>query len=568
MRPFLNAALLTGLLLMTAFGSVYSQPGADYERRYKAAVRMVQLADYEHAKPELTALRSSPRGPFASYYLALIAFRQKDYNKTRLLLKEITDNYPDWRKLDDVRYLFACTVMETGQYEDALTRLQRIGDPELRTDIDKLERYFLGRVTSLPRLKAMQKEFPSNRNVGLALLELIQRTSTNADDLDLADKLAVQYGLKAAPSPTPMPGKAPPTATTGRAQSKGYYNVAVMFPFRVGTFDAEQRTRSNQYVYDMYEGIKLAKAKLQEEGIAVNLFAYDIDNDPDKVLEVINTPAFQQTDLIIGPLYAEPNRLITAYAGPGGIPVVNPIATSSDLIANQPLVFLAQPSLTQQAEKAVAFAQNLSAVRRAAVYFGSARKDSMLAVAYQKVLQKQGIQVIDWRRVAGTAEVTAANMGFADATKPGCIFLASSNDEDGPLLMDAVRRRSLPCPIIATASAFNEYRTPLATFARHDLYLLYPEFIDAERPEVADFDENYLAKRNIIPSVYTSQGYDLMLFFGRLLAKNAFQERSRIMFKSDTTDYMLSGFDYTQTNDNQVVPIVKIEDGRFVRANE
>jgi hypothetical protein len=59
----------------------------------------------------------------------------------------------------------------------------------------------------------------------------------------------------------------------------------------------------------------------------------------------------------------------------------------------------------------------------------------------------------------------------------------------------------------------------------------------------------------------------MMLFFGRQLAKNGTQLRGRGALRSDTDDYLLSGFDYTQANDNQIVPIVKFESGRFVKVN-
>lgn len=58
-----------------------------------------------------------------------------------------------------------------------------------------------------------------------------------------------------------------------------------------------------------------------------------------------------------------------------------------------------------------------------------------------------------------------------------------------------------------------------------------------------------------------------MLFFGRQLARSGGQLRNRSALRSDTDDYLLSGFDYTKSNDNQIVPIVRYEGGRFVKIN-
>ncbi|CCH53914.1 hypothetical protein BN8_03046 [Fibrisoma limi BUZ 3] len=578
--------LAVGLL---SIAMAKAQVPADLERRYKAAIRLVQTANYERAKTEFNAIiqRGGSLSPYAHYYYALAAYKQKNFTQARLMLRQLMDRFPDWQKMDDARYLFAAVCMEMGQYEDALTAIERIGDPALRPEIDKLERHFLYRVQDLNRLKLMQKEFPDNRNLGLALIDLIQRSSSDKDDLVLSDRLTNRFGLptntpdrpgttttastQSAPAPGATSGR--PSSTTNvtsrpdRSRPKGYYNVAVMFPFRLNEFDAQKRARSNQYVFDLYNGIKMAKEKLKEEGIIINLFAYDVENDPERTQALVNSPAFAQTDLIIGPLYAEPNRIALSFAGQNNVLLINPIATSSELVAGQPMAYLAQPSVSRQAEKAVEFVRSLSAVRRPAIYYGASRRDSLLTAAYVEQLRKQGVQPLEVKKLTGTAQTIADGMKISETNVPGHVFLSSSNEDDGSRLIDALGRRRINVPVIATSSAFDFYKNSVSTFARRELYLLFPDYVDQTRPIVADFQEQYLAQRKIIPSVFASQGYDMMLFFGRQMAKNGTIFRNRSALRSDTDDYVLSGFDYTQNNENQVVPIVKWDGGRFVKVN-
>lgn len=589
-----------GLLLLGQ--PARGQVSPEAERRYKAAVRLVQTRDYERAKADLNAIgqRGGPLAPYAHYYYALAAFRQKNFSQSRLMLKQLMNRFPDWRKMDDAQYLFAAVCLETGQYEEALTALQRIGDPDLRPSVTRLEQSFMGRLTDLTRLKQLNREFPDNRAVGLALIDLILRSGSDRADLELSDRLTNRFGVpgmaSARPSLTPPATTTtaaarpatPVTRPTRTARPKGYYNVAVMFPFRLDEFDADKRSRPNQYVYDLYDGIRMAKAKLQEEGITVNLFAYDVDNDANKTLELVNSPSFSQTDLIIGPLYVEPNRIASAYANQSNVLLLNPIATSSELVANQPMSFLAQASVGRQAQRVAEQARALpGGVSRVAIYFGATRKDSLLAVAYQYELKRQNYQITDFRRMSATAQAMAAAMTLSAGTPPPVrpvsvtalpappavvtlhhVFLASSNDDDGPRLLDALSRRRVSAPLMATATAFDYYRNASSTFTRRELYLLYPEFIDPTREPVIAFQEAYLAMRNTIPSVFAHEGYDMMLFFGRQLAKNGTtQFRNRATLRSDTDDYVLSGFDYTQTNENQVVPIVRYENGAFVKIN-
>lgn len=579
------------LLLWLMAQVATAQISPDAQKKYNAAVKLVQTGNYERAKTDLNAiiLQRGPLAPYASYYYALAAFRQKNVNQARLMLLQLMELFTDWRNMDEARYLLAASYMELGQYEEALKVSQLISDSELRLLLPKLEQNFIPRITDLDRLRKLNKTYPNNRPIGLALIDLIQRKSSDKEDLELSDQLTNRFGVPGVATTTtqPIPSTVGqpnrPLVPVRTNRPKGYYNVAVMFPFRLDGFENDKRGRSNQYAYDLYNGIRMAKAKLQEEGITVNLFAYDLDNDPNKALEVVNSPAFAQTDLIIGPLYVEPNRIASAYANQHGILLLNPMATSSELVMNQPLSYLAQPSLNQQARKAVEQANKLGGIRKVAIYFGTSRRDSLLAQAYLDEIRQQRYQIVDFRKVSGNAQSIGDAMVLTapgsktlpiSTTTPaapinlGHVFFASSNENDGVRMLDALSRRKVSGPLIATASSFDFYRNSANTFTRRDLYLVYPDFIDTSREPVVEFEEQYLEKRHTIPSIFASEGYDMMLFFGRQLARNGLQPGNHASLRSDTDDYLLSGFDYTQSNENQVVPIVKYEDGRLVKINE
>ncbi|RYF72189.1 MAG: amino acid ABC transporter substrate-binding protein [Cytophagaceae bacterium] len=564
-----------GLLANT---EVNAQKTKDIERRYKAGVRLVQLGDYDKARTELQAVmqRDGSYVPFAYYYYADASYRQKRYEAARATLKELIDRFPNWLKKEEAYYLAAAAAYEQGLYDEGLSYTQLIADPDLGNDLDRMEQTFLPRISDLNRLKALQKQYPKNKTLARTLVDFIQRTSSDKEDLELSDRLSNRYGIVPTPVSKPPVGRpvepnvpvsqSATTVRVDRTKAKGYFNVGVLFPFRINRFSTTERGRSNQYVYDLYEGMKLAKTKLMAEGIVVNLFAYDVDNDADQTLDLLNNASFAQNDLLIGPLYTEPNRLVSAFATQNDIPLVNPIATNHELIANQPNAFLAQPSTTQQAIETANFAKEIATNRKVAVYFGASRKDSLLASAYQLALKAQGFQLIEFRRLTGNGTAMAAKMKLTEETKPGHIFLASSNNGDGPSMLDALSKRGVSSPLIATYPAFDYFRNSLSTFTRRDLYLVAPEYMDMERSPTEVFQETYMAKRNIIPSTFAAQGYDMLLFFGRQLARGTI--RSKVLMRSDVSeDYVLSGFDYTKSNDNQVVPIIKFDGSRFVKIN-
>jgi ABC-type branched-subunit amino acid transport system substrate-binding protein len=118
----------------------------------------------------------------------------------------------------------------------------------------------------------------------------------------------------------------------------------------------------------MYQGAKLAKAQLQKEKINVNLQVYDISNEGDQMLEVLNNAYFQTTDLLIGPLYAESNKLANAYCESYQIPLINPISNNEKLLDIFDKSFLAQPSVKMQAIKAAEYVTKQAFLGRNALF--------------------------------------------------------------------------------------------------------------------------------------------------------------------------------------------------------
>ncbi|WP_266365694.1 ABC transporter substrate-binding protein [Tellurirhabdus rosea] len=564
--------ILFAVLCLTV-GIARAQDAA--ERRYRQGVQLVQQGQYEKAKAELTPLlqRRDGLGPYAHYYHALADFRLKNQTGARLMLRQLLDRFPDWNKADDAYYLMAAASFEGGLYEEGLTFLSRLSGTSLKADVQKLESAHFARITELNRLKSLQREYPDNRNLALALIDLIQRTSTDRSDLELSDRLTNRFGVPTA-SASNRPAVTEPVASTTasgvnparpeRNRNKGYFNVGVLFPFRLNQLNPGGTARSNQYALDLYNGMKLAQEKLQQEGVTVNLFAYDVENDAAKMTELLNNPSFIQNDLLFGPLYAEPNRIATEFASRNGLPLVNPISTSSELVASQPLAFLAQPSLTQQALQTLTFARTLGMGKRVAIYFGSTRKDSTLAAIYQQEARKVGFQILEFKKLAGDTE----QITLTEASRAAHILLVSSDEKTGPKLLKTLSARKVTAPVIATSGAFDFTKNSLSVFERSELYLLYPDFVDNKRPEVESFNQAYLETRNIIPSVFAYQGYDMLLFFGRMLARNRGVLPQGPPLKSEREDYLIAGFDYSQSNENRRVPIVKFEEGQFIIANE
>jgi ABC-type branched-subunit amino acid transport system substrate-binding protein len=538
---------------------------ATYEREYKRGVALYKSGDFASAMSVLTPLtaRKYTHGlaPFAHYYWSLAALKTNRLSESRQMLMQLRERFPDWKKMDDVRYVLADVSFQEKQFGEALDYLAEISTPSVKKEAENLKRFYINKLQDIAYLKSLNRQHPADKTVALALIDMIQRTSNEKSDLELSDQLTNRFGVVSSKPSSPVT----PVRQSNNNLQKGYYNVAVALPFRLKEFSPNQRVRSNQFAYDMYEGMKLAKAKLQQEGILVNLFTYDVGNDPEEMVNVVNNANFAQTDLLIGPVYNEPAKLAADFAESNNIFYVHPTSLATDILVNHANTLLLQPSFERQAQQSFDFMRSQpSTNRKLAIYYGASRRDSTLAASYKAKATEAGYQTIDFRK---TREKLDSSATITEVNKPGHVVVFSSNETDGNKVLNMLNKRRINVPILASSLAFNMQNVVSTTLAGREVYIIDTEFIDTSKAQVRDFQTNYLTKRNTIPSIYAMQGYDALLFFGRLLHKYRNQLRSGLDTRIFEDDYLLSGFNYKSSNDNQVVPIVKMDDMRWVLAN-
>ncbi|MFN8348518.1 MAG: ABC transporter substrate-binding protein [Spirosomataceae bacterium] len=541
---------------------------ADYERDYKRAAALYKTGEYALAMNDLMPLTSRKHQnglvPFAHYYYALAAYKTNRPAESRQMLLQLRERYPDWKKMDEVAYLLAELTFRDKQYGEALDYLGEITNASVKKDAEMLKKVYISQLQDLKYLKSLNRQFPSDRLIAVTLIDLIQKTSNDKADLELSDELTNRFGVTP-PSKTTSSEVTPIRKNANNLQ-KGYYNVAVVLPFRMKEFSGNQRVRSNQFAYDMYEGMKLAKAKLQQEGILVNMFTYDVGSDPEDMLDIVNNTNFAQTDLILGPVYNEPAKLAADFAETNNIYFVHPTTLTTDILTNHPNTLMLQPSFERQAAKGFEFMRSLpSGVgRKVAIYYGAARRDSTLAAAYRAKATEAGYQIADFRKTREKLDSTAS---ITEINKPGHVAVFSSTETDGNKVMAMLTKRRITSPLLANAAVFNLQNLQPSSLTGREVYLMDTEFMDTSKPQVRDFQNLYFTKRNTVPSVYALQGYDALLFFGRMLHKYRNQLRTGLDAKAYTDDYLLSGFNYQHSGDNQVVPIIQMDDMRWVRAN-
>lgn len=530
--------LILSLMLLSIFPQINAQKNtSDYETAYKKALQSFKNADYEKAQSEFGVLCNNrietPLVPYSFYFNALSSTKLHKYFEAKTTLRNLLALYSNWAPKDEINYLFANIAFEEKNYFEGLRISKSIINDDFQDDLAEMKAFYIGQIMSQKTLQDLAKKFP-DESILFEKRNKIPANSTNS-----------------------LPA-------TNVKQSKGYYNFGILLPLNLESLESD-KFRKNQYAIDIYQGMKMAKLTLLKEGITVNLFTYDMANNADEMLELVNDESFKKMDLLVGPLYTETNKVATAYCETHKIPIVNPMSNNKKILDDYVLSFLAQPSAEMQAIKASDFVRRQAFMgRNTAIYYTDSPNDSTMASTYRQQMQNVGYEVVKFEKILPFSDDIGSKL---PSNKVSHIFMATSDKKAGLSMITALNKKDYMSPLVTTAEAFNSSNLSNGTLSGREVFCLDPEFVDLDKPEVDGFRKDYLYKYGIIPSYYAFHGYDLALFWGRMIGRNSNNIRKGLDSRDSYKDsYMLSGYNYIKSQDNQILPVTTFQNYKFVLA--
>ena len=186
--------------------------------------------------------------------------------------------------------------------------------------------------------------------------DTVEVTLAPASDLAFASTSAVPL-TDYLPASQPATSLDSPTTTTSERQTGKILKVALMMPLHLdqidqistSKFDIEQRGKKSYRQFEFiefYEGVLLALDKLAEQGISVQLNVVDVSaNTPAQVEAAFVSHNVAQSDFIVALLLRDCFDKAAELAQQAGVYIVNPMATRSELCAENPYMVKIQPSL-------------------------------------------------------------------------------------------------------------------------------------------------------------------------------------------------------------------------------
>ncbi|HRI78616.1 MAG TPA: hypothetical protein PLR06_03695 [Cyclobacteriaceae bacterium] len=570
---------LIGCVMVWISISAFHAGAQDFKRQYKNAKDFFNNGKYnlamESFKPLLVYDKDNPYIEYASFYYAQSALRVGYNAVAKDMLMQIKKLYPTWDQMNEVNYWLAKIYFDRAEYFQGMRVLREVKQEDMIEieEITKLKKNYIFRITDPEVLRMMWEEYPNDAVVGDALAKSISMQPGLLQDRVLLDTVIRHFGL---------PREKYASAAAPLAVMKEKYNVSLLFPFLYTTLDPSPGRKQNQFILDLYEGMRMANDTLKKTGIHINLIAYDTERDPERLRQLLNTPELQNTDLIIGPLLRDETKVVQQFSEKFQINMINPVSNSMDFVGQDPFAFLFQPSLETLGARSAELIAARMKNKNCMVMYSETAKDSTIAANFLKRAGEIGLKVVwfeGYRKetAARIISTLASPVEFDKYKNPiqfrlkidsiGSIFVASDDPLIYTKVISSVETRRDSVVVVGSETWLDNPSVDLTKYERLHVMLMAPNFTPFRQPAFIDFRRKFINTHGLFPPEYmnyTRLGYDFMIIVGQALKKYGVYFQEGLIRDGLLPGRLSRGYKLSPHRDNQEFPFIYFRQGELV----
>jgi tetratricopeptide (TPR) repeat protein len=563
------------IVLPFFFLCLFHVAAQDFKRQYRQAKDLFEEASYSAAMEafkELTVYDpANPYPEYASYYYALSAERLGYASVAKDMLLQIKKLYPTWDQMNEVNYWLCKIYFERREYFQGLLIASQITDPSFQSGLSELKRVYLANIDDIETLKMILEDYTQDKEAARALVKLLGKQPVHLQETELIDSLLTKFDL---------PREQLITNEVPKPILKETYRVALVMPFLAASLDPSPVKKRNQFVLDLYDGMKLAADTLSKMGINLELLAYDNERSIKITKKIVDFEELKSADLIVGPLFQEESVPLQEFALANQINLsINPISNNSDLIGKSPFAFLFQPSHETIGLRSADWVAKNVPRKTCMVYYGESVKDSVMAFNFIKHALELGVNVVFAEEVRGETSASilttlASATEYDEWKNPtqfklkkdsiGSIFVASDNELIYSKVINSVETRRDSIVIVGQESWLNETSVDFSKFERTHVTLASPNYRPPARQAYLDFRRKYILKHGTLPVEHASIGYEFVMIFGNILAKYGANFTQTMPSETFTPGSLTSGYQWQDNHDNGRVPFITFKQGKLV----
>ena len=555
-------------------------------QRFQEAKSLMLKKNYTSAlelfRPLTRSVYEGDYSIYASFYFGYCAYKNGNLAMSKSMFKQVQQRFPNWDKSQEVTFWLAQISFDENEYIKALSYVNKIKNKYLKANADAMtEQYVLP--LNVNTVEELQVMFVKNITLANLLAKKINALPVSIQNRTKLEFLIREYNLDE---------EAFGFRNEVTTIKKNNYDVSLMLPFRFSKDSVVMNDRKKDFVYSMYEGMKMANSELKSEGINLDFFLYDTYRSFDSTALILKTDSIYESDVIVGPLYSDPNLLVDDYSYRKKINRFNPVSTNTDLIEDNPYSFLFMPSVRTQAIAAAKFARsNFTSNRNVYIVYGNKSQDSISAYAYKNAVEQDSLfdvvfikkydkltandfnkmlsasqEVSDLELDANGYEVTKDSLLIAEDSI-GHIFVASDEELLASSVLTGIDSRPDSIKVIGPSAWLNYKFLSLKILEQRPIYMIAPEYVDYKSDTFKRFKKNYIKEYNTKPNRYSIVGYEFIHFLGKMLNEYGTHFQN-VADKGFMKGKLMYGFDFEGSQDNQSVPIVEFKGSELKLVNK
>ncbi|MBL7870343.1 MAG: ABC transporter substrate-binding protein [Cyclobacteriaceae bacterium] len=558
------------LLLIFSYSAGYAQ---EYRKDYRHAKNLFEQGQYSEAmsafKPLTVYDQQNPFPQYASYYYALSAQRLGYASVAKDMMLQIKKLYPTWDQMNEVNYWLVKIYFDLGEYFQGLFIASQIKDESFHSGLSDLKRVYLAKISDPETLKMILEDYPQEKEAARALVILLGKQPYHLQETELIENLIQKFYLSR---------EQLVSIEALKPNLKESYRIALVMPFLASTLDPSPVKKRNQFVLDLYDGMKMATDSLSKQGIKLELLAYDNERNLQITRRVVGNEELKTADVIVGPLFYEESVPVQEFSLKNQISlIVNPVSTSSESSLN-PFSFLYQPSLQTLGIRSAQWVANNVQRKNCMVYYGENTKDSVMASNFISKARELGINIVYVQRVqkeyTATILSTLASATEYDEWKNptqfklkkdsiGSIYVASDNELIYSKVINSVETRRDSIIVVGQESWLQDTSVDYAKFERTHVTLAAPNFQAFNSKTYNSFRKKYISMHGNLPPEYASIGYEFIMTIGNILDQFGTNFIQTMPEGFTIPGTLGNGFVWKPSRSNARVPFVTFKGGRL-----
>ena len=580
-------------ILLFIYSSAFSQ--SDYSK-YMQIKKLFLQEEYEKiVNSDISISINSEFYPYKTFYNSVSLFKVKQLNNSLDSFYDLKKKYSKWSQIEEVNYWIIKILIETNNLTDALKVFSTISNVEIKKNLYNIIDPEISNILTFSELEILYNKYPKNISIskyyGRRLLnEFINEEVRNEINkiLKIVDKNQLFIS------------------------SEEKFKVAVLLPLMYESLENTYYIQNNKFIVDFYSGLINGISNLDSTNSLIEILPFDTKKDPDITRQIIDSGKLNDVDLIIGPLYGKPISLIKQFCLENKIMMINPLSNNNEIIDDNKYSLLFNPSIKTIANKVADYSiERFKYNKNAILFYEKKYADSLIAKIYHDRLISEGFNIIytkgvslddsrlildsltnsyeyilsdslydtlksiegrfvkDGRGIDGVDTLYKYEEKFyIEDDSIGHVFISSKNSLFASNAISAVDIRNDTIPIIGFDEWLDFDLITIDQFENLDISLISSSFINFESDKFIKLQDYYIKNYKTKISKNFILGSELMNLIFNIVKDYGKYFQFGLRNEQFIPGELFYGFKYLENNDNQIVPIVKVDSSKIKMVNQ